>query len=636
MLKQMREGAKSKLLKFTLFGLLIMAMGGLAIMDIGGTLRRGIGSNIAEYKGGKISVIEFNRSLREVLHQQRISEVDAYKMGFPSQILQRDINKILMSKAAQDIGLRMDDKQAALQVKEIISPLVDQGLSEKEALDHVLMNSNMSERQFLETIKTHISTQKLAAIILGNAFPDPNTEADLVRYENETRNGKYFTISFEDIAKVPAPSTETLKEYYGKITGEYVIPEYRDISFFTLSKTSVETQQDDISEEKLKEAYEENIENFATPETREIAQIITKSKDIADTIFKDAKSENNLEETSKKFEAQYIKPNKFNKNTIAQELSEQIFSAEQGAVLEPIETPLGWHVVMITKITPQEVASFEKVKDVLKKELQQEALSEALYKIADKIDDAVAGGSTLQEIAKEHNFDTKNLSNIKSDGKNKEGKKISSVSDKTLSIAFTLDEGATSNLIEEADGSFTLIKADKVIPSANIPFEEVKSEIEKRWITKEKVKLLSEKASEIIEKIKTPEDFTNTANKMGKTIKETGYIKRTPAKDDKDSINVNVRDTLFSISKKGSTATANGGSEALYIVNLAGNKIPAYKDISEKDKEAANKALKKEAQEDMFEQYMSSLMSKYKAKINHGVLDHLYQQALSQAESSAE
>jgi len=628
----MREGAKSKLLKYTLFGLLLMAMGGLAIMDVGGTVSRGIGANLVKYQGGKISVIEFRRSLREVLQKQRIDEVTAYKMGIPQQFLQSEINRILISKASRDIGLQMDDKQAALQVKEIITPLVEQGATEKEALNHVLMNSSMGERQFLEMIKNHMSTQKLMSIILGNSFSNPQVEEDLMRYDNETRNGKYFSISFADIAKVDAPSNEVLKDYYSKVTNEYVTPEFRDLSMMSLDKNSL-AKGGEVSDERLKQAYDENLDNFTAPETREISQIATKDENTAKEIFAAIQENKKLEEVAKKFEAQYIKTNKFTKNTIAPEFVEDVFAAEKGKALEPIKTPMGWHVVLVENIIDGQVMPFEKVKDELRKELQQEVVAEALYKLADKIDDAVASGASLQDIAKENALKVTSVNNIKADGSDKDGKKVSGVSEKVLRSAFELEEGATSNLIEEGDGLFVLVKADKVTPARNLGFDEIKSDLSQRWVTKEKVKLLSEKSLEVIKKIKTSADFAKIAKEMNKTIADTGYIKRYPLKGEKDNVNLNIRSTLFSIRGKGETTTANGGNESVYILNLTDSKIPAYKNIEQKDKAEAKKSLSKEAQEDLLEQYMAGLMAKYKVKINHGVMERMYKDALSQAEA---
>lgn len=60
MLKQMRSGAHSIVLKFMLFGLLLLAFVGLALMDYRGMLSGNYQtSNVATVDGEKITTLEF-------------------------------------------------------------------------------------------------------------------------------------------------------------------------------------------------------------------------------------------------------------------------------------------------------------------------------------------------------------------------------------------------------------------------------------------------------------------------------------------------------------------------------------------------------------------------------------------------
>ena len=93
MLTAMRDGAHSKIIKFFLFGLLIMATGGMVFMDVGGFFRNGVGVNtIAKAGDESISSQEFDRAVQRVVSKQGMTAKQAYQFGLVEQILQQEIS----------------------------------------------------------------------------------------------------------------------------------------------------------------------------------------------------------------------------------------------------------------------------------------------------------------------------------------------------------------------------------------------------------------------------------------------------------------------------------------------------------------------------------------------------------------
>ena len=60
------------------------------------------------------------------------------------------------------------------------------------------------------------------------------------------------------------------------------------------------------------------------------------------------------------------------KGELLRELDEAVFAADPGAILGPIETSVGWHVLLVESVTESHLPSFESIKERLRRESSDE------------------------------------------------------------------------------------------------------------------------------------------------------------------------------------------------------------------------------------------------------------------------
>ncbi|HRC27332.1 MAG TPA: SurA N-terminal domain-containing protein, partial [Alphaproteobacteria bacterium] len=146
LLHYMRKGAKTGLIRYTLFGLLLLAAGGMVFMDVGGFFRRGVQSgDVARVGREGIGLSAFDRMLRAVLSQQGIGPQDAWRFGIVQQVLGMEIRETLVARAAADMGLRVSDAAVAARIAEFVKPMARDGATPQQALDRLLQMQGMSE-----------------------------------------------------------------------------------------------------------------------------------------------------------------------------------------------------------------------------------------------------------------------------------------------------------------------------------------------------------------------------------------------------------------------------------------------------------------------------------------------------------
>jgi peptidyl-prolyl cis-trans isomerase D len=628
MLKQMREGAKSTALKILLFGLLLLAMTGLALMDVQGMFRRGVSSNtIFSIGREKLTAPEFDRIVQSTLREQRIKQSDAYRAGLPQQILKRELDSRLFFKAANDLGLQVDDALAAKQVKDILAPLVAKGLPEKEALQRLLQAYGFSENQLVAMIKEQLASQQLLATITSGAHVPKQLVSDALKYRHEWRRGEYFTLDASDINAAKNPSEAELKSYYDSIAGEYALPEYRTLSVIVLDKKSLGDEAR-ISDDRIKQYYEDNISDYKSAETRLISQVVATDEESAKKIYADAEKTKDLKKASEvagKGKGNYIKPASFTEAAMPVELSKSAFAGEAGKVLPPVKSPLGWHVLYIESVTPAAAKTFASVKADIEKELSQDKISEALYQRANKIDDEIAGGKTVAEVAREYKIQEVMLKKIDARGMDQAGKKPDAalpLLDKVVESGFNLKKGAASQLIETPEGSFIIVGAEDVFPSEQQSFDKVRTTILARWKANDRVKALADKSAKIMERLKLGESFNSIAGELKKPVQPTALVQRgTPAA--KAGMAGSLMSALFSLDREGHATTVSGDG-AVTVIRLAERKIRSPQEVSKEDSAAIEAILSRSLKQDLLEQYRMSLVAKYDVSINDRLMNEMY------------
>ena len=626
MLKQMREGAKSTLVKTVLFGLLLMAMGGLALIGGGGGVFKEAlkDDTVANIGREKLSVQTFDRIVQAVIREQRMKQSDAYRAHLPLQILKQEvINPRIFALAANDAGIQVDETLVAQQVKDMIAPLIEKGMKPQEALARIEQTQNTNEGGLVAAIKAQMAADQLLKTVSSGVTVPQQLVEDALKFRNEYRTGEYFRLTTENAGNIKPPSDADLKYYYSSIASEYSLPEYRTLSVLILDKKALgDTVK--VSEDRLKQYYDENIADYKTGETRVISQVVTPDEATAKGVYEEAQKSKDLQAAGKG-KGSYIKPQPFTQKEIAQELSTAAFGGKAGEILPPVKSPLGWHVLSVEKITPGTTRSFDSVRADIEKELSQDKVSEALYQRANKIDDEIGGGKPLSEVAKENNIPETVLTKIDAHGVGADGRKENGnlpIFDKLVATGFTLNKGAASPLIETPDGAFAIVGVNNIYSSEQQPLDKVRDKVRARWMTDHQLKALSEKAAEIMDRLKQGASFSKTASEFNQSVQTTGPIQRS-TDPVKSRLGSNLITSLFALDKIDQT-TSFSVDNAVTIVRLAERKIQVPTETAKKDTEEMSSVLDRTFKQDLLEQFRQSLLKKYDVKINEHLLASMY------------
>src|SRR5207249_2273079 len=113
------------------------------------------------------------------------------------------------------------------------------------------------------------------------------------------------------------------------------------------------------------------------------------------------------------------------------------------------------HILRIVKIEPPVTQTFEEAKPKLEADLTHQEAVDRIYKVANKVDDALAGGAALTDAAAKFGMKATTVAAADVGGRDPDDKAVAlpvSSSD-VLKLAFATNEGQTSRVTETPDGA---------------------------------------------------------------------------------------------------------------------------------------------------------------------------------------
>ena len=133
-----------------------------------------------------------------------------------------------------------------------------------------------------------------------------------------------------------------------------------------------------VTEEEIQNFYEEHKQQFTKGETVRAKHILTDSKDKCDEILAAIQSgETSFEDAAKEKStcpsgAKGGDLGEFGKGQMVKEFEEAAFTAEIGAVVGPVQTQFGYHLIKVEEKKDAVVAGFEEVKSSIRNQLLQQ------------------------------------------------------------------------------------------------------------------------------------------------------------------------------------------------------------------------------------------------------------------------
>jgi peptidyl-prolyl cis-trans isomerase D len=512
MLQALRSTVGSWIVKI-LFVFLIVSFG---VWGIGDIFRGRTDSTAAQVGDVKISTVELDNAFRQEVNRLRqmlggqIDAEQAKALGLVNQTLDQVIQRTLLSLAADDAGLRVGDPLVLGQLRAEPAFHNQLGQFDSDQFRRILAANQLTEDGYVQLLRTEIKRSQLVGAVTTGAQAPGVLVDNLFRRQAERRIAETVLVPNAAMGDVGKPDDATLTAYHQEKAVRFTAPEYRKL---TVAKLTVEDIAKDISvsDEDLRAAYDARAAEFQTPERRTVDQVLVQDEAAARKIESSVAQGQSLEEAASAAGAEVLTLNSLAREDLLPELAGPVFSLKQGTVSAPIQSPLGWHVLRVSDIEAATTRAFEQVRDAVLADVKRDRAMDTVFESANKIEDALAGGASIEDVAQRFGLRLIQVPAIDANGRKPDGGPVDGLpaAQQVAQTAFGLQQGAASNLVETPNGDYFIARVDAITPATLRPLDSIRGEVVTAWQADQRSQLAVKKAGEIEERLKagaTPQD----------------------------------------------------------------------------------------------------------------------------------
>ena len=407
MLRALRNQTQSIFFKIFL-GFLIC---GFALWGVGDLTGGANNKHVLSVENKEISLEEVIQELNKLRYSlpQRPSLQDTVKNGMLQNVLNKFEQEILINKEADFLNLHVPlsvQTKAVRNEKAFKNPL---GKFSENKYFQSLNNAGLTEKKYLEMIQTEGNFKQLSMPFQFNYTYDNKVVKAIIDWQNEIRDIEFDFIKYIDKKNIQRPDIKILNEFYRNNKNSYVLPKTRDIKYIEIKPSDFHDEVK-ITKKQINDKYEIDKSNYITSEKREIYQIISQEKNKVDEFKKLINAGTTFQTAAKKIfnlSKDDINLGLLTKKELSDISAEPLFSGKKNDVIGPLKTEFGFNVYKIVNVIPKTEIKYEDIIKDIKLNLLNELSIEILYEKLDLIEDLIAEGNNLEEIAKSDIFKNK-------------------------------------------------------------------------------------------------------------------------------------------------------------------------------------------------------------------------------------
>jgi peptidyl-prolyl cis-trans isomerase D len=617
MLDALRRGATGLLAKI-LLSLLILSFAVWGIADVFTGFNRG---SVATIGGSKITATDFDRVLRSELDglsaetERRITMEEARKQGVDRLVLSKMIGQTALREYASELNLGLSQDRV------VEGLLADPGFAgpdgkfSRSDFNNLLSRLGMSEGEFLSLRRDDDLRQQFSSAILG-ATVLPKTMIDIENgYKNETRDIEFFKI---DAAKltVAEPDDAKLQAYYNENKQDFMTPEYR--KYNVLVATVSDLKKDvKLTDDELKSSYEAEKETYDTPERRRIQQIAFKDKAAAaaarEALVKGGK---NFMDVAKEAGAKESDVNLGmipKRQLIDPKIADAAFSIARDEISEVIEGRFATVLIRVIEIEPGRQSTFEETKEKVRDKLATAKATTLLQERVDLVEEGRNAGKTKQQIAEELKIRYIAVPAADMEGKSPDGKAVLDVPtpERITRLVFRTEPGTVTEPVEIGSDGYAWVEVLGIDAPKDKAFETVKADVKSDYIDAERRKLVKETADKLIERLKLGEDFAKVAADGGGQPDRVASVKRNLVPP---GLTQEAVDVAFSLPQGGAGSALTVDRSTRTVMKVT--KIAPAVDLPKAELDKVVNEMRRDVQNDILIAYVTSLQDRLGVTIN--------------------
>jgi len=497
--------------------LLIVGLAGFGAGSFGGSF-----STVGSVGDEKVSLKTYIRALNNQLNQisqqtgQQFSLEQAQLLGVDRQVLDQVLAIAALDGQVRKAGISVGDNAVKNQLMNTPAFNGLDGKFDEKAYEFALNQADLSPSEYDEILRKENARMLLQSAVSSGVKSNQTYALTLLNFHRQMRSFSWSKINATNLdAPARDPSNADLNTFYQENSDSYTIPESKNISYVSLTPTML-FNQIEVNEEDLKQLYEDNIDQYVIGEKRSLQRLIFSNEAEALAAYNAHKDGTKTFEqlvSERDLTLADVSLGELSKTDLDEAVADKVFKSNALGIYGPYKTDLGPTLYNVLKITPGIITTFEEATDTLQSYTKSKNAIEMINGMIDEIDDLLASGATIEEIALDTDMILKTTSYY--EGNASVG--IEASNEFNLEASKILKDDYPT-LITLSDGGILAMRLDSIKPPFLKTFETVKNEVKSDWLNFENNKKLKTLSENIVSKLNSGATFESLGLKENNSI----------------------------------------------------------------------------------------------------------------------
>ncbi len=563
------------------------------------------------------------RRLRDLLGA-RFGREQAREFGLYNAVLQRLIQESLLEQAAVRAGLAIADTDLRAEIEATPNFKGALGTFDRGRFQQFLQAAGYSEGAYIALLRRAMLRDILLDSALAPVFSPKVAAAIIYREHGEKRSAEAVLVKDIEQTAPVASSEDEIVAFHRANAQRFTAPEYRAISVARMDVDDL-AREIAVSEDDLRQAFEARAAEFDLPERRRLVQMVFRDEEGAKRAAEALARGGDFAAIAMdeaKMDSAAIELGALARDQIPTDLADPVFSLPLGGHSAPLKSPLGWHIVKVVAVEAPQKRTLNDVRDTLAKELAHDKAIDGLIGLANRFEDALGGGASLEDAAAGVGIRVVSVAQMDARGNDPDGRPVAGEGlpklDLLAQVAFATGEGSESPLTEMGDNGYFALRVNKIVPPTLKPLDQVRGEVLAAWRAQALAGLARTAATAIEIEARAGASLKAAAEKQKLAVSVLGPLGR----DGGGVLPPPAATALFGLAEIGDLAVART-AEGYHVVQLVAiHPVDPAQDAAGLDKIAGD--LAKAIGSDLQGAFEGALRREISVKIREANLDRIF------------
>ncbi len=475
----------------------------------------------------------FDRQLRQAQQQtgQAITADQAVQAGLDVKLLQEMADAESVQDLIRREGVRTSDKLVVDQLRktpDFFNKIT--GTFDRKTYEGLLAQNDLSPTEYEQNLRDAIASSHFAAGLAVGLRAPLIYSALYAVLDMESRGADYLVLDQKSVPTPPVPTDAELTKFMKENESALRRPEMRQLSMVRFSAQALaSTLQADPAD--VQKEFDFRKDKLSIAEKRSFVQLPAKDAGQAAAM---AARLGRGEDPSAVGHAYGVKPISYSdaaKTSVADpRVADTVFGLQPGQASGPITGEFGLSVVKLASITPAKPAELKDVRAQIEQAVKERVAQDKVYDLVQKYDDAHSGGAPMAQAAKTAGVQVYAIGPITAEGKVfPTGQTEAGLNQKMLSDAFSLSQGAETEVNDLGKGEYYALRVEKVTPSALPSLDEIRPRLTQFFMAQELVKRIQAKAVSLVDRLNKGEKLDAVAASVGAKVQHLDGVTRATA-----------------------------------------------------------------------------------------------------------